>query len=105
MDSFQGKICPYCKTRISLGEELTVCPVREMPHHRVRREKNKGCTTFGCVEQYYEPRGTNFKFGSVRHSASPHSSVRPRLTSPACFTLRLKPRKTGDFARGKHPNC
>ncbi|MDR2295187.1 MAG: hypothetical protein LBD95_00155, partial [Clostridiales Family XIII bacterium] len=36
-----------------------------------------------------------FDFGSVQHSASPHSSVRPRLTSLSCFTLRLKPRKTG----------
>lgn len=57
---FKGKICPYCKTEFKEDDEIVVCSVCEMPHHKDCWIENKACTTFGCTgtivgaEQYTE---------------------------------------------------
>lgn len=57
---FTGKICPYCKTEFKEGDDVVVCSVCEMPHHKECWIENKACTTFGCTgtivgaEQYAE---------------------------------------------------
>lgn len=58
--NFIGKICPYCKTEFKEGDDVVVCSVCEMPHHKDCWIENKACTTFGCTgtivgtEQYTE---------------------------------------------------
>lgn len=59
MEDYIGKICPFCKTEIKDGDAVKVCPACGIPHHEACWEENKGCTTFGCSEQHYEPQGTN----------------------------------------------
>lgn len=59
MEDYIGKICPFCKTEIKEGEEVTVCPSCGIPHHASCWTENKGCTTFGCSEQHYEALHTN----------------------------------------------
>ena len=59
MESYIGKICPYCKTEIREGEAVTVCPDCGIPHHQSCWEENRGCTTFGCAQQHYEAQHTN----------------------------------------------
>lgn len=59
MNEFVGKVCSFCKTPIEVDEEVVVCPACEVPHHKECWKENKGCTTFGCSEQHYEPQGTN----------------------------------------------
>jgi hypothetical protein len=54
-----GKICPYCKTKIAANEDLEICPICNMPHHRSCWDENKGCTTFGCGGQHHEEQITN----------------------------------------------
>lgn len=49
MDTHFGKLCPYCKTEIKEGDEVTVCPACDIPHHKGCWEENNGCTTFGCT--------------------------------------------------------
>lgn len=55
-----GKICPYCKTEFKEGDDVVVCSVCEMPHHKECWIENKACTTFGCTgtiagtEQYID---------------------------------------------------
>ena len=57
---FIGKICPYCKTEFKEGDDVVVCSICEMPHHKECWIENKACTTFGCTgtivgaEQYAE---------------------------------------------------
>lgn len=57
---FTGKICPYCKTKFKEDDDVVVCSVCEMPHHKECWIENKACTTFGCTgtivgaEQYSE---------------------------------------------------
>lgn len=57
---FIGKICPYCKTEFKEGDDVVICSVCEMPHHKECWIENKACTTFGCTgtiagaEQYAE---------------------------------------------------
>lgn len=46
---FIGKICPYCKTEFQPEDEVVVCSVCEMPHHKECWIENKACTTFGCT--------------------------------------------------------
>ncbi len=46
---FTGKICPYCKTEFKEGDDIVVCSVCEMPHHKECWMENKACTTFGCT--------------------------------------------------------
>lgn len=59
MESYVGKICPYCKTEIKEGEPVKVCPACGIPHHEECWEECGGCTTFGCSEQHYAAQGTN----------------------------------------------
>lgn len=59
MNEAIGKICPYCKTEIKEEDSVKFCPSCGIPHHEGCWEENKGCTTFGCKEQHYEPQGTN----------------------------------------------
>ncbi len=44
-----GKVCPYCKTEFKEGDDIVVCSVCEMPHHKECWIENKACTTFGCT--------------------------------------------------------
>ena len=46
---FVGKICPYCKTEFKEDDDVVVCSVCEMPHHKECWMENKACTTFGCT--------------------------------------------------------
>ena len=59
MENYIGKICPFCKTEIKEGETVKVCPSCGIPHHEGCWEENKGCTTFGCTEQYHKDGETN----------------------------------------------
>ena len=47
--NFIGKVCPYCKTEFKEGDDVVVCSVCEMPHHKECWIENKACTTFGCT--------------------------------------------------------
>lgn len=46
---FIGKICPYCKTEFKEDDDVVVCSICEMPHHKECWMENKACTTFGCT--------------------------------------------------------
>ena len=59
MENFIGKICPYCKTEITVSDYVKVCPACGIPHHESCWIENKGCTTFGCSEKHYEAQHTN----------------------------------------------
>ena len=59
MNEFVGKVCSFCKTPIEVSDEVVLCPACEIPHHKDCWEENRGCTTFGCSEQHYEPLGMN----------------------------------------------
>lgn len=43
-----GKICPFCKTKLTADDEIVICSQCEMPHHKDCWVENQGCTTFGC---------------------------------------------------------
>ena len=49
MNEYVGKTCPYCKTVFTEDDEIVVCSVCDMPHHKDCWVENKGCTTFGCL--------------------------------------------------------
>ena len=49
MNQYTGKTCPYCKTPIVEDDDVVVCSVCEMPHHKDCWVENQGCTTFGCL--------------------------------------------------------
>ena len=47
--NFEGKICPYCKSEFKEDDDVVICSVCEMPHHKECWIENKACTTFGCT--------------------------------------------------------
>lgn len=49
MDTYLNKTCPYCKTELKSTDEIDVCSMCGMPHHKDCWEENLGCTTFGCT--------------------------------------------------------
>ena len=49
MVEYVGKTCPYCKTVFAETDDIVVCSVCDMPHHKDCWIENKGCTTFGCL--------------------------------------------------------
>ena len=57
MNEFVGKVCPFCKTAFKEDDEIVVCSVCDMPHHKDCWVENKGCTTFGCLGTIKKPDG------------------------------------------------
>lgn len=51
MESYIGKVCPFCKTPFKDGDNIKVCNACATPHHQECWDENKGCSTFGCSEQ------------------------------------------------------
>jgi len=49
LNKYKGKICPYCKTSFLEDDEVVVCDICEMPHHKDCWFDNGQCTTFGCT--------------------------------------------------------
>ena len=49
MNEYVGKICPYCKTELKENDDIVVCSICDMPHHKDCWIENQGCTTFGCL--------------------------------------------------------
>ncbi len=49
MNKYVGKFCPYCKTKFLETDEIVVCDICEMPHHKDCWIENGECTTFGCT--------------------------------------------------------
>ena len=45
-----GIICPLCKTDITEGDAVKVCPSCGIPHHQACWENNHGCSTANCPE-------------------------------------------------------
>jgi hypothetical protein len=41
--------CPYCQTNIKENADKIICSACHTPHHKECWEENKGCTTYGCV--------------------------------------------------------
>lgn len=58
MNEFVGKICPYCKTEFKDNDDIVVCSVCDMPHHKDCWIANQGCTTFGCLGAIKNPDGS-----------------------------------------------
>ena len=56
MNKYVGKICPYCKGVIQESDEIVVCSVCDMPHHKECWIDNQGCTTFGCTGTISTPK-------------------------------------------------
>lgn len=59
MENHLGKICPYCKTPITIYDTVKECPACGIPHHENCWNENHGCTTFGCSQQNYQAQNTN----------------------------------------------
>ena len=49
MESYIGKVCPFCRTAFEKEDDVVVCSACEMPHHKDCWIENQGCTTFGCM--------------------------------------------------------
>ena len=47
--SFIGEICPYCKLEFKEEDEVVICSICEMPHHKKCWIENNGCTSCGCT--------------------------------------------------------
>jgi hypothetical protein len=47
--SFIGMICPYCSAELTTADEIVVCSLCGIPHHRKCWEDNKGCAAYGCA--------------------------------------------------------
>lgn len=58
MNNFVGKKCPYCKTEFKEDDDIVVCSVCDMPHHKDCWVANQGCTTFGCLGTIKTPDGS-----------------------------------------------
>lgn len=45
----KNKTCPYCQSKLKLSADFVVCPNCGTPHHKECWDENKGCTTYGCI--------------------------------------------------------
>lgn len=94
MNSYIGKICPFCKAEIKEGDAVKVCPTCDIPHHEGCWEENKGCTTFGCPEpqqeSQQEPQHTNAAY-VCKNCGTPLEEG--QAFCPRCGTLKVEEKK------------
>ena len=94
---FIGKVCPYCKTEFKEGDDVVVCSVCEMPHHKECWIENKACTTFGCTgtivgaEQYIDDtkssKDSNFTKAKEIYASLPQDFVYNGISASARLNL------------------
>lgn len=58
-NDYLHKICPYCKTEFTENDDVVICSMCEMPHHKDCWIDNQGCTTFGCCGTIDSPKSAD----------------------------------------------
>jgi len=72
------KICPFCKTPLTEDDNVVVCSMCEMPHHKECWVENGACTTFGCMGTISNEMGEVMTF---EERPSPNSYSSPSNSS------------------------
>lgn len=86
---FIGKICPYCKGKLTESDDIVVCSECEMPHHKDCWIENQACTTFGCL-------GTISGLGN-NEVTQQNSSEQPLMNIDIRYCMKCgKPHKVTD---------
>ncbi|MBQ8831210.1 MAG: DUF2628 domain-containing protein [Oscillospiraceae bacterium] len=73
MSEFLGKTCPYCKTPFKEGDDVVICSVCEMPHHKECWVENQECTTFGCTGTIQGTSAKNAGMAFCPYCGTPHT--------------------------------
>ena len=73
MSEFIGKTCPYCKTPFQEGDDVVICSVCEMPHHKECWVDNQKCTTFGCTGTIQGASAKNTGLAFCPYCGTPHT--------------------------------
>lgn len=73
MSEFIGKTCPYCKTPFQEGDDVVICSVCEMPHHKECWVENQKCTTFGCTGTIQGASARNTGLAFCPYCGTPHT--------------------------------
>ena len=73
MSQFIGKTCPYCKTPFKEGDDIVICSVCEMPHHKECWVENQECTTFGCTGTIQGASARNSGMAFCPYCGTPHT--------------------------------
>lgn len=73
MSQFIGKTCPYCKTPFQEGDDVVICSVCEMPHHKECWVENQECTTFGCTGTIQGASAKNAGLAFCPYCGTPHA--------------------------------
>ncbi|MCR4593439.1 MAG: hypothetical protein K5761_00090 [Clostridiales bacterium] len=81
MNDYVGKTCPYCRSTINEDDDIVICSICEMPHHKECWIANQGCTTFGCMGTINTPGSapTSVTSGSMTYETE-------QTFCPACGT-------------------
>ena len=74
MNQYIGKTCPYCKTPFQEGDDIVICSVCEMPHHKECWVENRECTTFGCTGTIQGVSAKNAGMAFCPHCGTPHNA-------------------------------
>lgn len=74
MNEYIGKICPYCKTEFREGDDIVICSVCEMPHHKECWVENRECTTFGCTGTIQGVSAKTAGLAFCPHCGTPHNA-------------------------------
>ncbi len=86
MNEYVGKVCPYCKTPLKEDDEVVVCSVCDMPHHKECWIENEGCTTFGCLGTIKSADGAASQSPAPAAQADGSSEVQERVFCTRCGT-------------------
>lgn len=73
MSEYIGKTCPYCKTPFREGDDIVICSVCEMPHHKECWVENRECTTFGCTGTIQGVSAKNAGLAFCPYCGTPHN--------------------------------
>lgn len=79
MNKYAGKTCPYCKTSFQEDDEVVVCDICEMPHHKDCWFDNGQCTTFGCTGKIKDLLPYNQNSAPVVNASQPQAQPQPQV--------------------------
>lgn len=89
MNEYVGKICPYCKTLLTEDDEIVICCVCDMPHHKDCWIENQGCTTFGCSGTLKAADGSMSSVTSKTMELDDFSEISERIFCTRCGAENL----------------
>jgi hypothetical protein len=80
--SVESDICPYCRSGLTMNDNLVACKSCKTLHHQICWNTNHRCTVFGCSGKKSIAYGSNKKSAGLKQPANKSGKIGRNDTCP-----------------------